>query len=420
MVKAVAIVGLCLEHHRVAVAAGDRRCPGVSLDLHRAALHKGLLGLCRHGIRVFLKHRTHGAFRVLGIELKVAGVGAQKQVRFGVVPTLKGKLFARLGRELNAQRGRLALNAVALAMHQVFARHGRGRFNDHVHLAGTRKLRLDHAVGNGLKGIRALARHQRRRSIRAAVAQIPTVKDVTLGWRGLRSHALALGNLEDHAGGLSAFERNGAALERVGLRAHGMRIPAVHHGLNPRVTVHAVFANFLLVGNRDALGIGFAPFHKPIRLLRIVGAHLGPQRERQDVPILRANLAIHDRHAIAQDLGAVGGIGIHQDGLIRLAEACNQMAVDLGLEVIRTLGRNLDAVLEPSHKGIVGTLARGDHGPVATRNALRHGACGAAGRKIGLNAIGFGDRRNVHILLKDGRHLYNLGRQVRDGHRLNG
>ena len=199
-----------------------------------------------------------------------------------------------------------------------------------------------------------------------------------------------------------------------------MRIPAVHYGLDPRVAVHAVFANFLLVGNRDALGIGFAPFHKPIRLLRIVGAHLGPQRERQDVPILRANLAIHDRHAIAQDLGAVGGIGIHQDGLIRLAEACNQMAVDLGLEVIRTLGRNLDAVLEPSHKGIIGALARGDHRLIAAFNALLYGACGAARREIGLNAIGLGNRCNVHILLKDGRHLYNLGRQVRDGHRLNG
>ena len=327
-------------------------------------------------------------------------------------------MFARLGRELNAQRGRLAFHAVALAMHQVFARHGRGRFNDHVHLAGTRKLRLDHAVGNGLKGIGALTRNQRRRSIRATVAQIPTVKDVALGWRGLGGHALALGNLEDHAGSLSALERYGAALERVGLSSHGMRIPAVHHGLDSGIAVDAVFANFLLVGDRDALRIGFAPLHKPVRLLRIVGARLGAHRKREDVPILRADLAVHDRHAIAQDLGAVEGIGIHQDGLIRLAEACNQMAIDLGLKDIRTLGRNLDAVLKPSHKGIVGTLARGDHGLVATGDALLYGACGAARREIGLNAIGLGDCRDLNFFLENGRHLYDLGRQVRDGHRL--
>ena len=305
-------------------------------------------------------------------------------------------------------------------MHQVFARHGRGRFNDHVHLAGTRKLCLDHAVGNGLKGIGALARHQRRGGVRAAVAQIPTVKDIALGWRGLRGHALAFGNLEHHAGSLAALERYGAALERVGLRAHGMRIPAVHYGLDSGIAVDAVFANFLLVGNGDALCIRFAPLHKPIRLLRIVGAHLGPHRKREDVPILRANLTVHDRHAVAQHLGTVIRIGIHQNGLIRLAEACNQMAVDLGLKGIRTLGRNLDAVLEPSHKGIIGTLARGDHRLIAAFNALLYGACGAARREIGLNAIGLGNRCNVHILLKDGRHLYNLGRQVRDGHRLNG
>ena len=329
-------------------------------------------------------------------------------------------MFARLGRELNAQRGRLAFHAVALAMHQVFARHGRGRFNDHVHLAGTRKLRLDHAVGNGLKGIGALARNQRRRSIRAAVAQIPAVKDVALGWRGLGGHALALRNLEDHAGSLSALERYGATLERVGLGSHGMRIPAVHYGLDPRVAVHAVFANLLLVGNRDALSIGFAPFHKPIGLLRIVGAHLGPHRKREDIPILRTDLAVHDRHAIAQHLGAVVWIGIHQNGLIRLAEARDQMPIDFGLEDIRTLGRDLDAVLKPSHKGIVGPLARGDHRLIATRNALRHGACGAACRKIGLNAIGLGDCRDLDFFLENGRHLYDLGRQVRDGHRLEG
>ena len=420
MIEAVAIVGLCLEHHRVAVSAGNRRCPRMPLDLNRTALHKGLLGLRRHGIRVFLKHRTHGAFHVLGIELKVAGVGAQKQVRLGVVPALKGKLFARLGRELNAQRGRLTLHAVALAMHQIFARHGRGRLNDNVHLAGARKLRLDHAVGNGLKGIRALARNQRRGGIRASVAQIPTVKDITLGRRCLRGHALTLGNLEHHAGSLAALQCNGAALERVGLGTHGMRIPAVHHGLDPGIAVNAVFANLLFVGNCDALRIGFVPLYKPVRLLRIVGAHLGPHRKREDIPILRADLAVHDRHAIAQDLGAVEGIGIHQDGLIRLAETCNQMAIDLSLKDIRTLTRNLDAVLEPSHKGIIGALARGDHRLIAAFNALLYGACGAARREIGLNAIGLGNRCNVHILLKDGCHLYNLGRQVRDGHRLNG
>ena len=197
-----------------------------------------------------------------------------------------------------------------------------------------------------------------------------------------------------------------------------MRIPAVHYSLDPGIPVNAVFANFLLVGNCDALRIGFAPLHKPIRLLRIVGAHLGPHRKRENVPILRANLAIHNRHAIAQHLGAVEGIGIHQDGLIRLAEACNQTAVDLGLEDIRTLGRNLDAVLEPSHKGIVGTLARGDHSLIATRNTLLYRACGAACRKIGLNAIGFGNRRNLDFFLENGRHFYDLGRQVRDRHRL--
>ena len=420
MVKAVTIVGLCLEHHRVAVSAGNRRCPQMPLDLNRTALHKGLLGLRRHGIRVFLKQRTHRAFHVLGIELKVAGIGTQQQVRLSVVPALKGKLFARLGRELNAQRGRLALHAVAFAMHQILARHGRSRLNDHVHLAGTRKLRLNHAVGNGLKGIGALARNQRRGGIRAPVAQIPTVKDIALGWRGLRSHALALGNLEDHTGSLAALQRNGAALERVGLGTHGMRIPAVHHGLDPGIAVNAVFANLLFVGNCNALRIGFAPLHKPVRLLRIVGAHLGPHRKREDIPILRTDLAVHDRHAIAQHLGAAVWIGIHQNGLVRLAEACNQMAVDLGLKGIRTLGRNLDAVLEPSHKGIIGTLARGDDRLIAAFNALLYGACGAARREIGLNAIGLGNRCNVHILLKDGRHLYNLGRQVRDGHRLNG
>ena len=281
------------------------------LDLNGTALHKGLLGLRRHGIRVFLKHRTHRAFHVLGIELKVAGVGAQKQVRLSVVPALKGKLFARLGRELNAQRGRLALHAVALAVHQIFARHGRGRLNDNVHLAGTRKLCLDHAVGNGLKGIGALARNQRRGGIRAAVAQIPTVEDIALGWGGLRGHALAFGNLEYHASSLTALQRNGTALERVGLGTHSMRIPAVHYSLDPGIPVNAVFANFLLVGNRDTLRIGFSPLYKPVRLLRIVGAHLGPHRKRENVPILRANLAIHDRHTIAQHLGAVEGIGIH-------------------------------------------------------------------------------------------------------------
>ena len=117
MVKAVAVIGLCLEHHRVAISAGNRRCPRVPLNLNRTALHKGLLGLRRHGIGIFLKHRAHGAFHVLRIELEVAGVGAQKQVRLGVVPALKGKLFARLGRELYAQHGRLALHAVALAVH---------------------------------------------------------------------------------------------------------------------------------------------------------------------------------------------------------------------------------------------------------------------------------------------------------------
>ena len=222
-------------------------------------------------------------------------------------------------------------------MHQILARHGRGRFNDHVHLAGTRKFRLDHAVGNGLKGIRALARHQRRRSIRAAVAQIPTVKDVALGWRGLRGHALAFGNLEHHASSFAALERYGAALERVGLRAHGLRISAVHHGLDSGIAVDAVFANFLLVGNGDALCIRFAPLHKPIRLLRIVGAHLGPHRKREDVPILRANLAVHDRHAVAQHLGTVIRVGIHQNGLIRLAEARDQVTVDLGLKIVGAL-----------------------------------------------------------------------------------
>ena len=199
-----------------------------------------------------------------------------------------------------------------------------------------------------------------------------------------------------------------------------MRIPAVHHGLDPGIAVNAVFANLLFVGNCDALRIGFVPLYKPVRLLRIVGAHLGPHRKREDIPILRADLAVHDRHAIAQDLGAVEGIGIHQDGLIRLAETCNQMAIDLSLKDIRTLTRNLDAVLEPSHKGIIEALARGDHRLIAAFNALLYGACGAARREIGLNAIGLGNRCNVHILLKDGCHLYNLGRQVRDGHRLNG
>ena len=277
---------------------------------------------------------------------------------------------------------------------------------------------MDHAVGNGLKGIGALARNQRRGNIRTAVAQIPTVKDIALGWRGLRGHALAFGNLEHHAGSLAALQRNGAALERVGLGTHSMRIPAVHHGLDPGIAVNAVFANFLLVGNRDALCIGFAPLHKPVRLLRIVGAHLGPHRKRENVSILRANLAVHDRQAIAQDLGAVEGIGVYQNGLVRLAETCNQMAIDLSLKDIRTLGRNLDAVLEPSHKGIVGALARGDHGLVATRNALLYRACGAACRKIGLDAIGFGDRRDLDFFLKDGCHFYDLGRQVRDRHRL--
>ena len=90
-----------------------------------------------------------------------------------------------------------------------------------------------------------------------------------------------------------------------------MRIPAVHYGLDPGIPVNAVFANFLLVGNRDTLRIGLSPLYKPVRLLRIVGAHLGPHRKRENVPILRANLAIHDRHTIAQHLGAVEGIGIH-------------------------------------------------------------------------------------------------------------
>ena len=327
-------------------------------------------------------------------------------------------MFARLGRELNAQRGRLALHAIALAVHHIFARHGRGRLNYNIHLAGTRKLRLDHAVGNGLKGIGALARNQRRGGIRAAVVQVPTVKDITLRWRGLRSHALAFGNLEDHASSLVALQCNGAALERVGLGTHGMRISAVHYGLNSGIAVNAVFANFLLVGNRDTLRIGFSPLYKTVRFLRIVGAHLGPHRKRENVAILRANLAVHDRYAIAQNLGAVEGIGIHQDGLIRLAEARNQMAVDLGLEDIRALGRNLDAVLKPSHKGIVGTLARSDHSLIATGDALLYRACGAARRKIGLNAIGFGNCRDLDFFLKDGRHFYDLGRQVRDRHRL--
>ena len=418
MVKTIAVVGLCLEHHRIAVSTGNRRRPRVALDLNRTALHKGLFCLRRHGISVFLKHRAHGAFHVLGIELEVAGVGAQKQVRLGVVPALKGKLFARLGRELNAQRGRLALHAVALAVHHIFARHGRGGLNYDIHLTGTRKLRLDHAVGNGLKGIGTLARHQRRRGIRATIAQVPTVKDIALRRCGLRGHALALGNLEHHAGSLAALQRNGTALERVSLGTHSMRIPAVHYSLNSGIPVNAVFANFLLVGNRDALRIGFSPLYKPVRFLWIVGAHLGPHRKRENVAILRANLAIHDRHAIAQYLGAVEGIGIHQDSLIRLAEACNQMTVDLGLEDIRTLGRNLDAILKPSHKGIVGTLARGDHSLIATGDALLYRACGAACRKIGLNAIGFGNCRDLDFFLKDGRHLYNLGCQVRDRHRL--
>ena len=420
MVKTITVVGLCLEHHRIAVSAGNRRYARMSLDLHRAALHKGLLGFRRHGIGVFLKHRAHGAFHVLGIELEIAGVGTQKQVRLGVVPALKGKLFARLGRELNAQRGRLALHAVALTVHHIFARHGRGRLNDNVHLAGTRKLRLDHAVGNGLKGIRTLARNQRRRSIRATIAQIPTVKDIALGWGGLRGHALTLGDLENHAGSLAALQRNGAALERVSLGTHSMRIPAVHYSLDPSIPVNAVFANFLLVGNRDALRIGFAPLYKPVRFLWIVGAHLGPHRKRENVAILRANLAVHDRYAIAQNLGAVEGIGIHQDGLIRLAEARNQMAVDLGLEDIRALGRNLDAVLKPSHKGIVRTLTRGDHSLIATGDALLYGACGAARREIGLNAIGFGNCRDLDFFLENSRHLYDLGRRFRNGHRLEG
>ena len=75
MVKAVAVVGLRLEHHRIAVSAGNRRCTRMPLDLNRTALHKGLLGLCRHGVRVFLEHHTHGTFHILGIELEVAGVG---------------------------------------------------------------------------------------------------------------------------------------------------------------------------------------------------------------------------------------------------------------------------------------------------------------------------------------------------------
>ena len=311
MVKAVAVIGLRLEHHRVAISAGNRRYPRVPLNLNRTALHKGLLGLRRHGIGIFLKHRAHGAFHVLGIELEIAGVGTQKQVRLGVAPALKGKLFARLRRELNAQRGRLALHAVALTVHHIFARHGRGRLNDNVHLAGTRKLRLDHAVGNGLKGIGALARNQRRGGIRATIAQIPTVKDIALGCGGLRGHALAFGNLEYHASSLTALQRNGTALERVGLGTHSMRIPAVHYSLDPGIPVNAVFANFLLVGNRDTLRIGFSPLYKPVRLLRIVGAHLGPHRKRENVPILRANLAILDRHTIAQHFGAVEGIGIH-------------------------------------------------------------------------------------------------------------
>ena len=77
MVKAVAVVGLRLEHHRIAVSAGNRRRPGMPLDLHRTTLHKGLLCLRRHGIGILLKHRTHGAFHVLGIELEVARVGTQ-------------------------------------------------------------------------------------------------------------------------------------------------------------------------------------------------------------------------------------------------------------------------------------------------------------------------------------------------------
>ena len=75
MVKAVAVVGLGLEHHRVAVSAGNRRCTRVPLNLHRTALHEGLLCLRRHGIDVFLEDRAYGTFRLLGIKLEVAGVG---------------------------------------------------------------------------------------------------------------------------------------------------------------------------------------------------------------------------------------------------------------------------------------------------------------------------------------------------------
>ena len=418
MIKAVAVIGLGLEHHRLAVAARDGVRPRMPLDLDRAALHEGLFGLRRHGIAVFLEHRAHGALRLVGIELEVVGIGTQEQVRLGVVPALEGELLARLGRQLDGERGGLALHAIALAMHHVLARHGLRGLDHHIDPAGTCEAGLDRAVGDGLKGIGAFTRHERLSRIRASVAQVPAVEDIPFRRRGLGRHALALGNLEHHARGLSPLERDGTALERIGLRTHDMGVLAIHNGNDPCVAVDAVLADLLAVRDRDALGIRLAPFHKPVALLGIVGTRLGRNGEREDIAVLRTHLAVHHRYAVAEHLGAVEGLDIHQDGPVGFAEPRDQMAINLGLEDIGSLAGDLDAVLEPAHKRVVGAFTRRDHGLFAALETLLHRARGAAGGKIGLHAIDLGNRRDINIFLEHRRHLDHLGRRLGDGHGL--
>ena len=248
------------------------------------------------------------------------------------------------------------------------------------------------------------------RHVGCPVANIPAVEQVALASLRRGGDAFPFGHVEHLADAFPVFERGRPALDGIGGRANRMGILAVHHGRDAPVAVHAVLAHIAAIDCGAPRIIGFAPFHQLVLLIRVVGAHRGHRREREDVAIGRPDHAALD----AKHLRALVGVGGHHDGAVGLAELRHQVPIQFSREHVHGRFRDLDAVLEPADERIALAFRGDDLRLLALSRRLHIGRGVATGGDAGIDARHLGGRGDAHVVLEHRRHGNHLGRGVGD------
>ena len=369
------------------------------------------IGLHAYAVTFGDEHRTNHRV-LLGGELKVVGVRSHGNPGIAEVPALERELVAHVVGKLHGKGDGLAAYAVAVAGHRVLAGKLIDGLGHHAHLAQALETGGHRAVGHRRERIGLVVGSERRRRIGGAVADIPAVEQVALAGLRRGDDAFPFGHVEHLADAFPVFERSRPALYRVGGRADGMAVLAVHHGRDAPVAVHAVLAHIAAVDDGASRIVAFAPLHQLVLLFRVIGAHRRHRREREDVAIGGPDHAALHGHAVAEHLRALVGVGAHHDGAVGLAELRHQVPIDLGGEHVHGRFRDLDAVLEPAGERVALAFRGDDLRLLALPRRLHIGRGVATGGDTGIDARHLGGRGDAHVALEHRRHGHHLGRGV--------